>query len=394
MNRYWEQRLGAVRVRTPDAAFDLLLNRWLLYQTLASRVLARAGFYQAGERSEFRDQLQDVLAFAARRSRACARPHRGQRGQAVRGRRRAALVASAARSGRADAVLRRFAVAPYVDEPVCRGDRRHIDPARGHSVPACRSAVGGRRRSLRSVRAEFGTPDFVRALPAAPGAWRIRAAAWAAVDGLGDWNDGMNRVGAQGAAKASGSPGSPSRRCSGFTGLAARMEREDLAQRWTRRAEELRQAIEADRLGRAMVCACLRRRWAPLGGGRFRRVSHRFDRPVVGDPCRVSVCRSGRTSPSQRRPGNSSASTTGSFGCSGRHSTQRRATPATSRRIRRGSVRTEDSTRTQQPGWASPTPASATAITHGHLRSPQPHPACRVPGGCRALSRGALCAGG
>src|ERR1019366_7074349 len=44
-NHYWDKLLGAVRVRTPDAAFDLMLNRWLLYQTIASRIMARAGFY-------------------------------------------------------------------------------------------------------------------------------------------------------------------------------------------------------------------------------------------------------------------------------------------------------------------------------------------------------------
>ncbi len=59
---YWDRMLGTIQVKTKDRAVDILVNGWLLYQSISCRINARTAFYQCGGAYGYRDQLQDTLS--------------------------------------------------------------------------------------------------------------------------------------------------------------------------------------------------------------------------------------------------------------------------------------------------------------------------------------------
>ncbi len=65
IDEFWEKMLGGVKIKTPLPEVDLMVNGWLIYQNLACRIWGRSAFYQSGGAYGFRDQLQDSGALAA-----------------------------------------------------------------------------------------------------------------------------------------------------------------------------------------------------------------------------------------------------------------------------------------------------------------------------------------
>lgn len=195
---FWDSLLGTIQVRTPEPAADILLNHWLLYQSLSCRVWGRSAFYQPSGAFGFRDQLQDVLAVLpidpsiARGQIINAAQHQFKEGDVMhwwhppfnRGVRTrvsddllwlpyvtAQYVETTGDAGILDQKI------PFIDAPALNKDEHerynffHHEHKTHPLIEHCRRAL-----AAGSTRGERGLPLI----------------------GAGDWNDGFNRVGIKG----------------------------------------------------------------------------------------------------------------------------------------------------------------------------------------------------
>ena len=61
VKEYWEDKVKVIEAKTPMESFNILQNGWLVYQTMASRMIGKTGYYQSGGAIGYRDQLQDAM---------------------------------------------------------------------------------------------------------------------------------------------------------------------------------------------------------------------------------------------------------------------------------------------------------------------------------------------
>ena len=245
VTNYWDTILSAIEVRTPDRAMDIMLNGWLIYQTLASRVWARSGFYQSSGAYGFRDQLQDGMALAAARPdltrehllRAAARqfvegdvqhwwlPHSGQGVRTRISDDRAWLAFAVAHyvAGTGDAGVLGEMV-PFLEGQQLSGDEHDVfflPQVSDQSATLFEHCAKALDASLALGR--HGLPLI----------------------GAGDWNDGMNRVGQKGEGESVWLGWFLYAALSSFIPIAEQRGEKARAAAWRRHASGLRASLES-----------------------------------------------------------------------------------------------------------------------------------------------------
>ena len=196
---YWEEKLTHIQVETPDRSFNHMLNRWYLYQVYSSRLFARAGFYQVGGATGFRDQLQDVMSLLysdplyARRQILDHAAHQFPEGDVLHWWHES-MKMGARTTFSDDYLWLLFVTYQYV---IVTGDRTILS----EEVPFCQAdalAPGEAERGMIYGKSPEKATLYDHLRRAVNRAMSRKGAHGLPLMGCGDWNDGMSAVGVQG----------------------------------------------------------------------------------------------------------------------------------------------------------------------------------------------------